>query len=236
MEVREPVSQLGAIKLDLVLRGGDTWTGWRRRSPCSVCDLAQRGTLIGIHTSRSIAIIEVACRRAVLAARHLNPLSASLTADIKNQYLRHPRLPPAQAAAANSLFLGQDELHLFSTADLGMGIARGTRTRFLVDERRSAFLTNISISNVSRHFSLQSGEPPSRAGSHGQRSPVRGPLPHEEPTVRMALTVATRFITQCGFSPELTFLPPTIQNIHLPGCSRAHFSSRRSHPLPATPP
>jgi hypothetical protein len=35
-----------------------------------------------------------------------------------------------------------------------MRISRGTRTPFLVDESRSALLTDIAIANVSSHFNL----------------------------------------------------------------------------------
>jgi hypothetical protein len=42
--------------------------------------------------------------------------------------------------------------HLLSAADLGMRVAAGTWTRFLVDERSSAFLAHVTISSASSHF------------------------------------------------------------------------------------
>jgi len=47
-----------------------------------------------------------------------------------------------------------------------------------------------------------------RIGSHGQRAPVRGLLPREEPTVRNSLTVATCYepsLTPAGWRCVVTW-------------------------------
>jgi hypothetical protein len=66
--------------------------GWRGYSPCSICVLAKRDILIEAHTRQSAVIIQADRRRAVVAPRPFQTFSAPLTADIKNQRLRHARL------------------------------------------------------------------------------------------------------------------------------------------------
>jgi hypothetical protein len=92
-----------------------------------------------------------------------NPLHQNDVRQQKNKKLQ--QITPGEIPRGECSPLGRlaDFFHLLPAADLGVGVrACWTRTRFLVGQRRSALLTDITISNVSRHFHLQSWKSPHR--------------------------------------------------------------------------